>query len=98
MRVLTLSIGRQFSFPTYPFIVSIWLGMALLCLGAIGQGRSNVEEARHRYEQTQANLKAIEAANQKLTRQLATIPAHTNQLAHEKLGYVKPSEIVIVVK
>lgn len=98
----SLIIGREIPKLSLPhLIITVILGMALLCAGAIVSGRQRLAMAQASYEHTKRTLEAQLAAKQSLENdlhRLQTDPKAVSQLARERLNYLAKNEIAIIIK
>lgn len=87
--------------PNYVWVVTTLLALALLAVAAVSREREGLRQAQTSYQFTQEKVQASQLNNELLRRDIRALQQDkdvTAQRAQEKLNYVRPNEVVVVMR
>ncbi|MFN7928324.1 MAG: septum formation initiator family protein [Blastocatellia bacterium] len=87
--------------PKYAWIGMVLLAMALLATAAIFRERDGLRAAQASYNRTQQTLQMTQQQTEVLLQSLQNLQQNKTVVAQEaqkKLNYVRPNEVVVVVR
>jgi cell division protein FtsB len=87
--------------PNYAWIVMVLMAMALLATTAIYREREGLRSAQASFNRTQQKFQEAQLNNELLRKDLRAMQQDKNVIAREaqtKLNYVRPNEVLVVVR
>jgi cell division protein FtsB len=87
--------------PNYAWVVTALLALALLAVAAIYREREGLRQAQTSYQYTQEKMQATQTTNGLMRRDIQALKSDKDvitQKAQEKLNYVRPNEVVVVMR
>lgn len=87
--------------PNYVWVVTVILALALLAVAAVYREREGLRQATAAHAFTKQKFEISELGNAMTRREIASLKNDKDviaQKAQEKLNYVRPNEIVVVMR
>ncbi len=87
--------------PNYVWVVTALLALALLAVAAVYREREGLRQAQTSYQFTQDKMQATQLTNGLIRRDIHALKNDKDVIAEkaqEKLNYVRPNEVVLVMR
>ncbi|HEX4949864.1 MAG TPA: hypothetical protein VFZ34_24575 [Blastocatellia bacterium] len=91
----------SFRLPNYVWVVTVLLALSLLALSAVYRERAGLRQAQTSHQFMQQKVQASQISNDLLRRDIHALQ-HDKEVmartAQEKLNYIRPNEVVVVLR